>query len=298
MNIDADLRDLAASTRAVVAAGVDTDAELADLRLTHRRRRQVSVVVGLTVACLMAATFGILQPPATPRVAPAAGGAATDTNAASEAPHPQACHPAPGIRCLDSGLVLVEAATPYTFRLHSGFSPELRTRGLRTSGAIDIYQDRRDTAAGATLLTRVLPATRSGLGTYLDAHDLARWVAARPFVRASDVEAGVHDGLRSYSIDVSRERSSGPSLKRDLWCNRSDPSCRPLLTQQRGSRRFETGIRDSMVSRYTFIDVPGLGVVALWSWAMGRNHDALDRNAHVLDTVDFELPPGVYRNIT
>ncbi len=198
----------------------------------------------------------------------------------------EACPESDVVECLDGATVLVRGKTPYTFTVTPGLSPDLGVSAAPYG--IDVYSSGQ-VNGGVTILTGVEPADGANAA---GAERLARWVAARDFLLSNPVTRGKLDGLTTWSVEVRlAEGSSGDAG----MCNVAQSSCRPVLEQPERSH-WQTGMWDGMVSRYTFLDVPGLGTVAISSWVFQKDNlpwsyvtTVLDRNEKLVQSIAFQV---------
>ena len=270
MSIDAVARRAGENLREEVMSHADVDSALEMLHATRRRRRRARVVAsGLMAAALVTAALAL-----GPFDRPVA-----------EEPQPSRnvgvnhCVEVSQVRCPVDGTVVVEALTPYAVHLPNGFDGHVGVG--RAPGYVDFYQ--LTDQAGVTVLS---DATAAPPGPpELTTRELASWVAGRKFLDSTPVVRTAVDGLPAWQVDVALRPGALRTVRG--WCNEHEP-CRALLKLTTGS--WETGPWRTMLSRYTFVDVPGPGTVAIWSWAFDRNEAALRVNERLVSTLSFH--PG------
>jgi hypothetical protein len=279
MSIDSLARQLSRVTREQVEASLDVEAKLQELHITRVRRRRARLGAAMAASCAAFALAVVMLPGETAPEEPAVARPTPSAETRSDCPDHAA------VTCPDDSTVVIEGRVPYTLRIPSNFSRDLDVSAAPLS--VDADREEKDVSAGVTVLTGVRAAGRDG-GAGAEA--LARWVRSRSFLRASRVEQGTLDGLDAWTVQV--ELANRKPLTSSEACNGASQGCWAVLEQPgRGGRR--TGVWDTMVtmvSRYTFLDVPGLGVVAVWSWAFGGDAADLEGNEALVRSIDFHLP--------
>jgi hypothetical protein len=260
---------------------VDVERSLTALRTRRRRQRQLrAVAAGLAAAAAVAVVWGAaavrdrdaVEPAPAPTPNPTASGTPT-------AGGPFVCVPAPSLRCLPGDRVHVGGPEPYTIRPDSRFGSDI---GLGPGGT-ELYRDDTGSGAGIVLVDDAVPART---GRQLPAEQLARWVAARPYLEAVGPHRTTVAGLPAWRVEVTTERDPGGA---DRTCNRTIPTCWPLLgTVRAGTGPWESGPRPGMASRYTFVDLPGGATFAVWSWAYGGDWEAVRTSDELVRTLRFD----------
>jgi hypothetical protein len=287
VSIDSELRRLGSSTREAVATGLDVEARLDDLKATSRRRRGGHVVAGLVAAAAAVVTVAGLVPLGTGRdpadVAPDRTATLTCAQALAGT-----VTPGGAVQCLGRRLVLVRGPVDYTFRLPSDAPWKIGPWGAPETLAATI--DRLDVGLGVYVFADVRAAAGEA-GREMPAAQLASWVARRPFLESTGIVSGTQDGLPSWTVEV-RPRVGLPRPGVGRACNGVDTDCHKLLLWNQGASGNEAGAWDGEVTRLTFLDVPGHGVMALVAWAKQRDADRLDEGTGLLRTVDLVLPVG------
>ena len=269
MNVETLARRVSRQTRDDVIGSLDLEARLRELHLTRVRRRRTRTVAALASACLVVALAGVFIP----------RWAVDDLAPAAPSVPQEPCPDHALVRCLDDSTVLVRGKTPYTFSIQRGFSRAMSVDAVPYS--IDIF--RTVGRGGVTILEGVHAA---GGPKVHGAEALARWVGSRPFLQASPVRHGKLDGLDSWTVEVRLTRDA--SRRMPDACNGTQPVCRPVLEQPSRSG-WQTGVWEKMATRYTFLDVPGLGTVAVWSWVFGGN-GGFEQDAALVRSIDFLAP--------
>jgi hypothetical protein len=114
-------------------------------------------------------------------------------------------------------------------------------------------------AAALQASPRIDPSVRTAEG-------FVRWVAARPFLRSSEVRATTLGGLRAWTVEV--EVAPGAS-KGPATCAITRAVCYPLMVVPHGPTKRVFGLWDGLVSRYTAVEMTDAGITVLWSWSTG-----------------------------
>lgn len=281
MSVDSLLREQGERLRDEVRGSLDVQRSWDRLTAARRRRRQTAGVVA--ASAVAASVVGVVAlvgggPFAVDRESPpvdAPTGAPTTPGAA------HGCVDSEVVQCLGDGMMRVRNGVTYRFVVPSGFDPEAAV-GVDTQ-ITDVY--RKQLRAGVSVLLGVRPAD-PGVRD-LDARGLATWLASRPYLDAAGVTRERLDGRAAWSVRLA--------VVDDLWgarmwdledaCNDVQPSCRPLLRSPDGR---ETGHWVGMTSRYWFMDVPGEGVAAVWSWTFEDAPRAMRRNEELIRTLVLE----------
>lgn len=270
MSVDALARRAGRATRDEVDGSLDVESKLRELHVTRVRRRRTRACAALLVVCAAVVT-GIAALPRADEEPPRA--ARPDQAAVSV----RRCPDHPQVRCLDD-VVLVRGRTPFTFKVPRGFSHAMDLSEAPHSIVVFKTGSHR---GGLTILEDVHAAGRP---MTQDAEPLARWVASRTYLKTSPVRHGWLNGFHSWTV---RARPSG-SRQGAAPCNGVQRVCRAVLEQPSRSG-WQTGVWDGMVSRYTFLDVPGLGTVGLWSWTFGADSRFVDDDV-LARSIDFNVP--------
>lgn len=283
MSVDSLLREQGRRLRDEVAVSLDVERSWDRLDAARRRRRRTA---GLVTAAAAAASFVVAVafldtwPAAVDRdTAPVD----TPTGAPASPAPTDGCVESEVVQCLGDGMVRVRGDVNYRFIIPSGFSPQMEISV--GNQATDVYQKHRK--AGVSVMTDAVPAGPD-VGE-LDARGLASWVASRPYLEIVDVRRERLNGRAAWSVEIASSpygalwRGRDPELAET--CNGQLPSCRPLLRSPNG---HESGPWADMTSRYWFMDVPGDGVTALWSWTFEDAPEALALNETLVGSVVVE----------
>jgi hypothetical protein len=217
----------------------------ADLARGARRRRRVRIGVGAVAAILLAGA--LLR----------ATVAAPDRRA--EPPPPPPPPPAPVVRMAAGALP--HLTVPVSFPA----SPVLVRVEPGSGGDVARFNQAQD-LAGVTILENVVPvadeAGRRDPTAGRTARDMARWLAARPYLVDTRVVPVAVGGLSGWRVTSDLE----PRLKRsdDIPLVPGERPLRmpPALRAGTAFARFGPAVGDM-----TFVDVPGAGVVAIWTWS-------------------------------
>jgi hypothetical protein len=275
VNVDDIAKEAGSALRAEVLQTTDLEASLTELRAANRRSKAArALATGVAVAATVTGALAVVAAWPTPE----------QQSASNDAPkYPCPDHPA--VRCPKLDQVVVEAAAPYTFTLSERF-PTLDVALAPVS--IDIFQRGPENgSAGVTVLSN--PSVTSKTAEPMSARDMARWVAARPFVNASTVTRTELDGVPAWQLDIELRRGE-PRSERE-FCNDAQSQCRALLRVPSNQTSWESGPWSDMVSRYTFVDAPGGDTVVIWSWAFGKDTAALRVNNSVIKTIKWADAP-------
>ena len=286
MTVDTEARRLAALTRQVTARTFDVEAGLASLRGAAVRRQRLRMT-GLLVALatLVLAISLVVHDPATSGPAPAGTPSQhRSPGDASQRSGEPGCVAPRAVRCLGPTRFAVDTdGLSYVVDVPTGFTTQLSLEA--SPYAIDVYQDATDTRAGVSILLGV-EAAGPGQGR-LDAGELAAWVRSRPFLEVSEPQRDTVSGLLGWRVET-RWAAGVEQPRVGASCNGIQPECRPVLTHQRPDRSWETGVWESMVGSYSFIDLPNGQVVALWSWAFDSDIEALAANDNLIQSLTLE----------
>jgi hypothetical protein len=278
MSIDALVRRVSEQTRADVHGSLDVEQRLGELHVVRRRRRLAKATAGLAaVAAVGGLTIGVLSFAGDAEVQPAAPVRPVQVE--------EACRESVHVKCLDGSTILVRGKVPYTFTVTPGLSRDVSERA--GGSRIDVFADGEENG-GVSIMSSVEPA---GAATVRGADELARWVAARASLLTTPVTRANHDGFDTWSVEA---RLSPAGVAMAASCNGNQSSCRPVL-EQTEPYQWQTGVWEGMVSRYTFLDVPGRGIVAVWSWVFPDEDvpwsyadTVLDRYERLADSIDFQ----------
>lgn len=286
MSIDQELRQAATATYKTVGQP-DVEAALHTFHATRRRRqrsRRVGALASLAAAVLaggLAVAGPWSQPGALTDPAPASRGGEAPQFRDTVPPEAQSgCGGNEAVQCVRAGSVVVDGRVRYAFSAprSTWSAPDV----LSAPEIVDVYQRERD--AGVAFLVNPRAARTSRVIT--SASELAHWVAHRPFVKPTTAERTQVDGLPAWRVDV--EVRAGGEWRYDDSCNDVTVYCKPLLHQPYGGMGRETGPWRGMVSRYTFVDVPGQKPLVIWSWTKEPDAaEALEANADLVRTIDI-----------
>ena len=276
-----DIDELAGRNGAIlrdeVAATVDLESSLSDLRGRRNRRRRKQLVAGLTAAAAAAAVVGA--------VAVTRGPEMTEPVPAPPAPAPShdfACAEGPAVHCLPGGRVRVDAARPFTLVPPTGFASEVAIGYAGT----ELYRDDTELGAGVTFFDDAVPAR---LNRHLGAEEFARWIAARPYLDADTPQRTTVAGHPAWQVQVT---APGAPVERTFTCNEAGSPCWPVIGTPRGPELppWESGPWKGMASRFTFIDLPGGATFGISSWAFAENWAAIDANEELIRTLRIQTP--------
>lgn len=279
MSVDSRLRADGTRLREQVMTSLDADAALQDLlaRRRHRTRRTAAVAAG-AVAASLALVVALVNTdlPGTGDAVVAPVDRPVPSSVAPSPIEPSGCADYDSIRCLGGGMVRVSGATTYRLTVPPGFVPTPAVGNM--PDLVDVYQE--NAHAGVTVLPDVRRAGKAGPGE--GARSLAEWIAARSSVDAGAVRRDRLGDLTAWTVQL-RSRD-GRTVPVEASCNQTTPRCRPLLRQSTG---WETGIWDTMTSRYWLVDLPGGDVLAVWSWQFDGS-DAMRLNENLARSLKVE----------
>lgn len=267
MNIDEIARRAGRDLRESVH--VDVHAALEEIeRVAPRRRRAhvlVTVAAAASVLVLLAGAAQLLGSAPRQEGAPAEQPTGVPSEAV-ERPEFGCRHPL--ITCHGGRTYTVDLAVPMTWTLPPGFGAPY-SGGGPTDGSVETY--RRDRSGGVTVLQHVSAAAEAALPRPVPdvdtAEALADWIRERPFLSSSAVRETEVAGLPAWTVDVDVRPGlpEGPAT-----CN-SRIACYPVLFVSTGTSGWVAGAWKGMTSRYTVLDLPGSGVMVVWSWTFGRD---------------------------
>jgi len=263
------VRARGAALRDDVAHSLNLEAALRDLHRRHGRRRRVQTVAAVAAA---AAAIALILGIATWRHDH------TDTQPAPSPDRDQPCQEQTTVHCLDGGRVEVDASTSFTVRLPDTFAPQLSPN--KGTATVDAFRDNASDVAGVTFLDSVGPGRRQ---TVMSAAELARWVAARPYLDADAPVRTSVDGRAAWQVTVRVARAPARLVGA---CDGSPELCWPLLgAHHRPGEPWVTGPRPDMVSRYTFVSLPAGRPLGIWSWAYADSLASLDDNDELIASI-------------
>jgi hypothetical protein len=281
MSIDARARQAGADLRA--ATPTDVDASLVSLQRTWRRRRITHAAVGsLAVAATVAAAVwgftslhqqaGRSEQPVGPVHSPTQSGSSRFCNQ-------------PLVTCHGGRTYTIAMRVPMTWTLPRQFQ---RNSGVGPGElGVESYWTHQGHTAGLTVLEQVRAArlgesAEPAASVAANAAALARWLADRPFLQSSGVTGTTLDGHPAWTVDVRLQPKLGPG---PAHCADMNIPCYPLTYQPH--LITVAGIWGHMESRYTVLDLPGVGTTVIWSWVFGDDPGALAENQRVAHTIHF-----------
>jgi len=145
--------------------------------------------------------------------------------------------------------------------------------GVDQHAGVSIARDVR--AASLTRTGRIEP------GVAADAEAIARWLGKRSDLRSSPVEQDRLDGMPAWTLTFE---TRVPEREATVTCNDTF-ACSPIIHVAGGGTRSTQGVFKGLINRFTFADVPGAGVVAVWSWAMPE--ELLAGNEEFIESIRF-----------
>ncbi|WP_148572749.1 hypothetical protein [Nocardioides caldifontis] len=260
------LREEVATTTTAPVVEESLAALLATARRRARTRRTVEgLAAAATVASVVAGSLAGLYD--------------GDDRPEPAEPVPSTCSNSALVRCTEDRQVTVDAPVGYGFTLLDGFADGVESTGAAEE--VTVFSDR-----GRDGITFIVDATAAEDGVGRDAESLARWVAARPFLR-TDLLPWDADGTAGWRVDVTLRKGKALAQARSCDGEGSGSPCHALITTP-GVPFGESGPWPGMRSRYHFVDAPGGHTLVAWSWSFGKNPGPLDRNDALLGTLRFD----------
>ena len=264
----------AAATDARRHAVRDVDPSTA-LRQLHRARRRRSVGTALSVVVV-----GVL--------AVAGGGAVVAHQRTRAAVVPPLASPtptvdpqctAPRITCLGPGLYRVALPVPVTIAVPPSFAGETVFLG---DDAMEDYRNDVVDPAGVTVFENAVPVRYDetwnrdqAAGT--TAQSMATWLSKRPFLVRTSITPTSVGGRPAWRVAGELKPGAG------LPATKSNDSVAPTFTGTRWNAAYSPRLTGS----YTLVDVPGAGVVVIWSWTTDTDPQALMGNQDFIDGLTF-----------
>ena len=267
IDIDQLARESGATLRDEVARSVEVETSLSALHTRRRRQRRTRLSVAVAAAAAVVGVAGVLT--------------TRDSGGTELVPTEDVtCTDAPAVvRCLSDGRIHVDRPHPFTLTLPAGFTSAAMAV---SQGGTELYREGED-HVGVMLFDDAVPARTD---RHLTAHQLARWVARRPFLRSDGLQRTTVDGLLGWQVQV---HAKGAPPTWTASCNGNQTECWPVLEFPRdGAPPWESGPWQDMASRYTFLDLPDGRTFGIWSWAFDRNWVALRTNDELIRSLRFD----------
>ena len=263
----------AAATDARRHAARDVEPSTA-LRQLHRARRRRSVGTALSVVVVGA-------------LALVAGGAVVAHQRTGAAVVPALASPTPtvdpqckvtGITCLGPGLYRVKLPVPVTMAVPPSFAGQSIFLG---DVAVEDYRNDVD-ATGVTVFEKAVPVQNTNkwvrdttAGT--TAHSVATWLSKRPFLTHTSVTPTSVGGRPAWRVTADLRPGA------QLVAMKNADQVAPTFT----TSYWEAAYSPYLTGSYTLLDVPGAGVVVIWSWTMAKDSQALVGNQDFIDGLTF-----------
>jgi hypothetical protein len=277
MSIDARGRDAARELRSATLGGTRM-ATITDLEKTRAQRGRTRTVLAATTAMAVIGGFGALvlvrTGPADKAVVPAVSAAAS-TPASSQSPSPGTATPNADamaicsidrISCLGGRSLRVDLPAPITVTL----PPGVHTDGAQTaSTSFELYAG-GGAPNGVTVLEQA-SATAADAPSTADptagtsAQSAAAWLASRPFVSPTKVEATTLGGLPAFRVHVVLR----PGAKLSGQSKIAGPTAATFTSGHYWSA-VSAELRDAT---YYLVDLPNGGLTVVWSWSTGAPTD-------------------------
>ena len=285
MTIDQRARTAGAVLRSAHADDSDVSESYPRLLVTVRRRARMRLIAAAVVLAAVAGGAGVaLNRSHNDEVAPV--GKPPATSAGGE----RTCELAVFHCGAGSGITML-LPVPATWTVRPPFSRDLGFVTEAGTGQLLLAESYRK---GSTLLAGVTVA-EGVRGTKADhladvdptapthARALAEWVSRRPFLRSGAVQKTPVGGLPGWTVQV---RLRAPRRLGVAECNQLHNRCMPVLVLPEAASTV-LGAWDRMISRYTFVQVPGAGPTVIWSWTFGGTDHALEVNQSLIDSLRF-----------
>ncbi|HEY7043979.1 MAG TPA: hypothetical protein VH419_09960 [Nocardioidaceae bacterium] len=284
MKIDERGRTAGAALRSSTTQDLPVAAHYEQLITTARRhhRLRVAAVAAAVATLIGGAGYALANAPRDADLAP------TDQPPATSTP-PQSDCDSPYLRCTAGGRITMQMPVPVSWTVGPQFDRE--PQALVDSGTSQVYLGenyQRDATAGVTVAEGVQPVRATSQaepasGVPADARSVAQWVADRPFLDASAVQHTTVDGVDAWTV---RAATRDPSRQGVARCNGGRFTCMPLLSLTKFPADT-LGVWDTMISQYTFVDLPGAGVTMIWSWSFDGERSFV-ANQQVVDSIRFK----------
>lgn len=259
---------------------------------TQRRRRRIGTVL-LAAACVVGLLVVLLSPGSdTRRSVPPTQPSSDDTTSAIVSSI--ACNTALFV-CVDGVPRAMTMGTTVRWDGGPSFRKEtaLFTANKRFDEVLLVELDRLDLDvdqyAGVDIVQRVRAASMTRTGRSdprvpVDARAIAEWLAQRPDLRTSPVRSETIDGRPAWSVTV---RTKVPDKDAIVRCN-DRFECTPILHVTGAGEESTQGLFEGLVTRFTFLEVPGSGVVSIWSWALPDDERLLKGNRALIQSIEFD----------
>ncbi len=284
MNLDQLGRQAGAELRRV-SPGEATDGwGLDELRHRDLRKRRTTSVLAVAVAVVVVAlTWRAVASVGPPGLIPAGPRpAAIPTPTSLVSPDPVACDRVQ--QCLGGDSFRLNLPVPVSYTL----PPTEWTLTSYTATTADFYSG--NFGYGLSVMENPTPAMNSrnaqaDPGVRTSAEPLARWLASRPYLVSSPVTATTLSGLRAWQVDV-RMKPGQPTVAHCGY-DASD-ACVPLMLMDITGLRT-VGIWGDGQIRWTFVDLPGGGTTALWTWDFDNDPLGFARAQPLIDSMRFTV---------
>jgi hypothetical protein len=271
---------------------VDVEGRLDDLFVTVRRRRRVGAVVAVAaVAAVIVGAGVVVQSVATQADPPPT----TSPDQTVQNTQSVQCNLA-FVQCQSDRRFTVQlSSTEMTWQLPPAFDRNmnpvaaadgntgLMVESYRTDGSITAGVTVAGSVEGARRLPDESGAVVADRRAPTGAQGLATWVSQRPFFRASTVRSTSVDGRDAWTVET---RMRNPHAGGPTSCANSRFSCTPVLLLADSLTGYFIGSWESMISRYTFVNLPRGQTAVIWSWSFSGEKD-LEGNEALVDTIQF-----------
>jgi hypothetical protein len=269
MTLDARGRAATTDLRRATTQRVDPMIMLNDLERNSRAKNRRNAVAAVAAAAALIAG-GLFVAHAVGGTTEESPGGIRPTTHASPS-----CSGGPTVTCVGANRYRVALIVPVTVTVPANFQPELQVFNATT---IEGYQAGDIGATGVTVQEDAVP-TRNDASETRDpaagttAQSMATWLAHRSFAVPTSVVRTTVQGRPAYQVDIVLKKGA-PLLGK----HNTDPA----------APTFGTGMAawGTLKARYTLMDVPGAGVVVIWSWTFDRLA-VLDGNQAFVDSVSF-----------
>lgn len=285
MSIDQIARAAGAELRDEVLSTIDCGTHLNQLHSTVRRRRhlQLTAAAGALIAVaggvgwLVASTLDRTEaPPTSPRPT------TSQTQGTCDIVY---------FTCSPDGSIRADLPVAVTWSPTNTFKRQLEYEVNAAGNALlNVQADRRHAAASVVVLESAKPARPNRLASVdrtvpPNAQAYAAWVASRPYLVTSEVTQTKVDGRQAWTVDV-RNAPTKRGQQLPYGCSGGYYRCTPIVRTGHAAVTI-AGQMDGMLSRFTFVDVPGAGVTTIWSLTFDKPSD-LTVNQDIVDTISFD----------